>query len=217
VEDEDKEQEKSVTKTFSPEEGLIVSLAENQTAVCWMDDRGVTQPLFVSDYGKSKGFTIKPAFLDEKKGQEPPEAKVAPKTIYDALFSVQFVVANVLVGRPIDLDTFYDRPLDDPEVLAMASRVSCVADADTDFPAHFSGEVQLRLTDGRVLERQVPDSHGTPQDPMSDDEVRAKFRSTAERRVPSEQAARISAIVDKLETLGDIGQLVETCVVPAAG
>ena len=35
-----------IRKDFSPEEGTIVSLAGNPTAVCWMDDRGVTQPFF---------------------------------------------------------------------------------------------------------------------------------------------------------------------------
>jgi 2-methylcitrate dehydratase PrpD len=145
---------------------------------------------------------------------EPTDRKVAPKTIYDALFSTQFVVANVLSGRPINLTTFYDEPLDDPAVLALASRVSSPPDRNVDFPQHFSGEVQLHLTDGRVVGRKVRDSHGTPQDPMSNDEVRAKFRSTAERRVSPAQAAKIAATVNELETLLNVGQLVEACVVP---
>lgn len=144
---------------------------------------------------------------------EPAERKVAPQTTYDALFSTPFVVANVLSGRPINLTTFYDEPLDDPGVLALASRVSSPPDHDVDFPRHFSGEVRVHLTDGRVVGRKVRDSHGSPQDPMSDDEVRAKFRTTAERRVLPVQAAQISAIIDELETLGSIAQLVETCAV----
>ncbi len=145
---------------------------------------------------------------------EPAGRKVAPKTIYDALFSTQFVVANVLSGRPINLTTFYDEPLDDPDVLTLAARVSSPPDPDVEFPQHFSGEVQAHLTDGRVVGRKVRDSHGTPQDPMSPDQVQAKFRSTSERRLPLEQAAKISALVEQLETLASIGQLVEACVVP---
>lgn len=67
----------AMEKNFNPTEGSIVSLADNATAVCWMDDRGVTQPLFVTDFGKDKGFTVKPSFLDDKREQEPPEQKVA--------------------------------------------------------------------------------------------------------------------------------------------
>lgn len=69
----------SVSKSVVPQEGQIVSLASNPTAIAWMDDRGVTQPLFVTDYGKTKGFTVKPDFLDDRKGQEPPEQEVAER------------------------------------------------------------------------------------------------------------------------------------------
>jgi hypothetical protein len=64
-------------KSFAPDEGMITDLSQNQTAIAWMDDRGVTQPFFVTDYGKTKGVSIKPACLDERKDQEPPEQKVA--------------------------------------------------------------------------------------------------------------------------------------------
>lgn len=66
-----------VRKVFSPEEGLITDLSMTSTAIAWMDDRGVTQPLFITDFGKQYGFTVKPNFLDEKRQQEPLEAKVS--------------------------------------------------------------------------------------------------------------------------------------------
>lgn len=69
--------EKSFEKHFTPEESQIVSLAENQTAIAWMDDRGVNQPLYITDYGRTKGFQIKSAFLDDARDQEPPEQYVA--------------------------------------------------------------------------------------------------------------------------------------------
>ena len=75
--DESKEAQKSLQKSFNPKEGTIMSLSGNATAIAWMDDRGVTQPLFITDYGKTYGFTVKPSFLDDRKGQEPPEAKVS--------------------------------------------------------------------------------------------------------------------------------------------
>lgn len=68
---------KDVEKAFQDGEGAIVSLTLNQSAIAWMDDRGVTQPLFITDSERSIGFTIKPSNLDDKKGQEPPEAEVA--------------------------------------------------------------------------------------------------------------------------------------------
>jgi HK97 family phage portal protein len=69
--------ENAMRKSFDSNEGLIVSLAQNATAIAWMDDRGITQPLFVTDYGRNRGFTVKSTFLDERREQEPPEEKVA--------------------------------------------------------------------------------------------------------------------------------------------
>ncbi len=147
---------------------------------------------------------------------EPAEVKIAPQTVYDALFSVQFVVGNTLTGRPVELATFYDQPLDDPEVLSMAALVSCPPDPGVDFPAHFSGELRVHLADGRLLESKVADSHGTPQDPMTDAEVREKFRATAERRLPPKQATRFAELILRLETLDGLDQLIDASIVPDA-
>jgi len=147
---------------------------------------------------------------------QPVAAKVAPKTIYDALFSVQYVVAAALLGRPVDLDLFYDQPLDDPDVLAMAEKVTCVPDPDSDFPTHFTGEVQVHLTDRSQIGRRVPASHGSPDDPMTNDEVHAKFQSVSGRRIASEQSDRIAGLVDGIEALADVTELIEACTVPGA-
>lgn len=64
-------------KVFDKKEGTIIPMSTNDSAICWMDDRGVTQPLFITDPDKTSGFQVKPAFLDDKKGQEPPEQEVS--------------------------------------------------------------------------------------------------------------------------------------------
>jgi ferritin-like metal-binding protein YciE len=70
-------QKSSLIVTKPTTEGVIYPLDLNQSAVCWVDDRGCTQPLFVTNFEHTQGFTIKPDFLDQKKGIEPPEQIVA--------------------------------------------------------------------------------------------------------------------------------------------
>ncbi|MGW4587760.1 MmgE/PrpD family protein [Amycolatopsis thermoflava] len=139
---------------------------------------------------------------------KPAEVKIAPKTVYDALFSVQFVVATALVRRRVDLGVFYDEPLDDPAVLAMAAKVSCPPDPHSDYPTHFPGEVELHLTDGRVLRHRVPASHGTPEWPLSSDEVRRKFLGNAGRSLPQERADAVAAAVGELESAESVAAIV---------
>ena len=144
---------------------------------------------------------------------EPAANKIAPHTIYDALFSVQYVVATALCGHPVDLGAFYDRPLDDPQILALAALITCPADPDSDFPTHFPGEVVVHLTDGRSVRRRVPASHGTPENPMTDTEVHAKFRGNAARVIDSDQAQHIAERVDTLENLPAISTLLQACMI----
>ncbi|WP_236794229.1 MmgE/PrpD family protein [Amycolatopsis sp. GM8] len=146
---------------------------------------------------------------------EPADRKTAPVTIYDALFSVQYAVALALTKGRVDLAAFYDEPLDDPGVLAVARKVSCPPDPDSDYPAHFPGEVVLRLADGRELRKRVPASSGTPDNPLDDQAVREKFDSNAGRALPSDQVRRLGECALRFDTLPAIGTLVDACVVPA--
>ncbi|GAA1853545.1 MmgE/PrpD family protein [Pseudonocardia ailaonensis] len=139
---------------------------------------------------------------------EPVEVRIAPKSVYDALFSVQFVAATALVKRRVDLGTFYDEPLDDPAVLAVAATVTCPPDPKSDYPTHFPGELELHLTDGRVVAHRVPASHGTQEWPLTSEEVRRKFLGNATRTVPQAQADAVADAVAKLESAGAVRAII---------
>lgn len=139
---------------------------------------------------------------------EPVERKIAPTTIYDALFSVPFVVAQRLTGGSLDLATFYDSPLDDPDVLAVAALVRHRPDPSAPFPRRFPGEIIVTLKDGRTAHRVVESSHGTPGDLLAHAEVIAKFEMTAGRVMDAGQVAGLIALVDDLEHAATISELV---------
>ena len=62
----------------------------------------------------------------------------------------------------------------------------------------------LTLKDGTRLEESAQQSHGNPQDPLTEDEVAAKFHECAEALVP-ESAAPI-AIMDLCYRLDSAGE-----------
>ncbi|MCX2730679.1 MmgE/PrpD family protein [Saccharopolyspora sp. NFXS83] len=143
---------------------------------------------------------------------EPAAVKIAPATTYDAMFSVQYAVASVLVRGRLDLATFYDDPLDDPEVLAVARLVECPADPDSDYPARFPGEVRLHLGDGREITHRVTASRGTPGNRFTDEDVTAKFLGNATRRIPRDQAEAVARTVRELGVESDVDALVASLV-----
>jgi len=128
---------------------------------------------------------------------------------------VQYVVASALSTRRVDLASFYDEPLDDPAVLAMAAKVVCPPDEKSDFPTHFPGEVAVQLADGQSLRRRIPASYGTPENPMSETDVTAKFMSNAARRLPGEQAQQLAKAVEQLDQLDRISPILDACTAAA--
>jgi 2-methylcitrate dehydratase PrpD len=143
---------------------------------------------------------------------EPRERRIEPPTIYDALFSVPYAVALALVKGRVDLAAFYDEPLDDPAVLAVAAKTFCPDDVASDYPKHFPGEVRITLKDGRTLQRREPTSRGTPERRLAPGDIEAKFLQNATRAVPERVAKRIVDMVWDLERLPGIGALVRECV-----
>ncbi len=143
---------------------------------------------------------------------EPRELRIRPPIAYDALFSVPYVVALALVRGRVDLDAFYAEPLDDPEILRVAALTTCSVDEQSDYPAHFPGEVRVRLKDGRVLRRREPYSRGTPERRLSREAVSDKFFQNSRRAVPTSRAEAIVEHVFDIENQNSIDDLLRLCV-----
>jgi 2-methylcitrate dehydratase PrpD len=143
---------------------------------------------------------------------EPRELRVNPPTIYDALFSVPYLVSLALVKGRADMAALYDEPLDDPRILALAARVWCPPDPSSDYPRRWPGEVVITLRDGRRLRRCEPVTRGGPERPLSAADVEAKFFENATRAVTDAQARQIVKSVQKLETLPSVNGLIAVCV-----
>jgi 2-methylcitrate dehydratase PrpD len=142
---------------------------------------------------------------------EPYEAKRRPRTPYDAQFSLPYSVAAALVDGRVDLDTYAVDRLGDPRVLALADRVVCRPDPDTTFPDGFPGRVQVRVTDGRVVEAREPDGRGGPARPLPARAIVEKFRANAGRVLPSGRVAEIERATLALDTLSDLRALMPLC------
>jgi 2-methylcitrate dehydratase PrpD len=110
---------------------------------------------------------------------EPADAKLAPRTEYEGKFSLQYSTAAMLVQGRVGVQTYTEETLADPATLALAKLVRYEVKDYPTYPAAFPGGVRVRTRDGRTLEADLPYQQGGPENPMSADEVRAKFRENA--------------------------------------
>jgi 2-methylcitrate dehydratase PrpD len=121
---------------------------------------------------------------------EPAEVKVAPRTEYEGKFSLQYSTAAMIVHGRVGISTYSDEALNDPRVLELAPRVRYETEDYDTYPAAFPGGVRIRTRDGRLHEADHAHQLGAPDNPMTEDDVRAKFLENA-RLSLSEEASEV--------------------------
>jgi 2-methylcitrate dehydratase PrpD len=124
---------------------------------------------------------------------EPLAAKHAPPNGYAAKFSLPYLLATILVRGRAGLAEFADEAARDPEVLGLARRVGYELDATIDYPRQFVGDVEITLTDGRVLRERQDRPRGGPDAPLTPAQIEAKFRGNAGLALPADKVDRIVA------------------------
>jgi len=114
-----------------------------------------------------------------------------PRTGLEGKFSIYHVLAVAMADGAALLDQFTDDRVADPAVAALRERVH----VHTDDAAHKdSARVVLKLRDGRTFDRHVAHNLGTPDNPMSDEQLEEKFVGLA---APVLGAARAKQVADE--------------------
>jgi 2-methylcitrate dehydratase PrpD len=67
--------------------------------------------------------------------------------------------------------------------------------------------VTIRLKNGQTYTREAQHAKGSPEVPMTPDELEAKFTECARQRITDSSAQRVMDYVERLETLANIRPL----------
>ncbi|MEW2355774.1 MmgE/PrpD family protein [Spirillospora sp. NPDC029432] len=131
-----------------------------------------------------------------------------PADITSAQFSAAFGIALRLVRNANGFGDYMNARLDDPELLAIARRVTYErAPASSPLPGEGPCQVSIELDDGSVLAAEVRSARGTVASPMSESDVITKFRGLAGEPLGEERADRVAEMVMNLERLPDSNRL----------
>jgi 2-methylcitrate dehydratase PrpD len=135
--------------------------------------------------------------------------KVVPRNTFDAQFSTYFAVAvSMLTGRAL-LDEFSEEKIADPEVLALAKKVTVVADPELQplYPKLYPARIIMTMRDGRILKAMVRTPKGDPEWTLTRDELLERFRTLAGRVYANDQVEEIISVVTSLEELERVPDL----------
>ena len=129
---------------------------------------------------------------------------LAPPTLEAAQYSVPFCLAAAAIHGAEALLPLEDALLGDPKVLGFAPRVTVAIapDLDSMFPRSVPARIAVRTPRG-TLSRTVLAPRGEPVNPLSDDDLRAKFSTIAHSRLAP---AISTSLLDGLDAF-DAGEL----------
>jgi 2-methylcitrate dehydratase PrpD len=123
--------------------------------------------------------------------------------------NLQYLMAVALIDGAVSFDDShsYER-MKDPAVLAVKRRVELVADrALMDPAAPRSARVEVRLRDGRTVNRFTRHAPGTKENPLDTNGVNAKARSLMSPVLGAPRTERIIERINTLERLSNTREL----------
>ena len=140
-------------------------------------------------------------------GSEP--EKLRPTSRETADHSMFYCCAAALTDGDVTLDTFKDERLTDPVLLDLIDRTEIVEDVELnkDYPKGIPNDITITCADGTKVNKRVDFPRGHAENPMTDEEVVAKFKRLARGVISDETAADILEKAWKLDTMDDMRPL----------
>lgn len=141
-------------------------------------------------------------------------SKYDPQTKETADHSLPYCIAAAAADGGLWPTSFEEEKLFDPRIRTLLSQIEVVANPEIDalFPGVKRAIATLTTTDGRRFTDTVDHAKGSPKNPMSDDDIIAKFRANAGGVMDTAaQDAIIQATWD-LESFAHIGDYMKLLV-----
>ena len=131
--------------------------------------------------------------------------RVKPPTLNSAMGSTQFGVALALVRGANGLRDYWEG-FKDPKIHELSTKITL---QPWDVAGYMGRQswVRVRLKDGREFYQASEAPKGEPSLPLTSEEIVDKFRGLASFALDEDQVEKIISMVERLETLEDVGAL----------
>ena len=133
-------------------------------------------------------------------------SKYQPTTKETADHSLPYVIAAAVADGNVLPDSFSDEKLKDPRIWDLLGKIKVVADSEIDamFPGVKRARVSITTNSEETHTAQVDHAKGSPQNPMSDEEIVSKFRANAGDILSKEQQDQVIDLTWRFDELEDI-------------
>ena len=127
--------------------------------------------------------------------------KVEPGDPYAAKFNIPFCVATALVYGQVGLSAFTTDRLEDPKIQEIIRRISLTRDAELGkvYPDRWPAVVEVTTRAGQTHAARIDYPKGDPKNPMSQEELLAKFHNLSTPALTEDQRKRTAEACLQLE------------------
>jgi len=132
--------------------------------------------------------------------------KKYPRNKETADHSSYYLTAIAILEGEIGPNQFRPEKYNDPRVRELIDKVSLKGDPSLD-KARPAGISEIITQDGQRYRLRVEYPRGHARNPMTDEEVAAKFEKMAAKHMAADDMRRLTEAVFELDTLEDIGKL----------
>jgi len=105
----------------------------------------------------------------------------------------------------------------DPEIVAFVPRIKIAVDSELESrgPGYrHAARVAVLTTDGRIFRREVLHRRGSPENPVTRQDVEAKFDANVSRLLGPGAADRLKSLAAKLDVLTDAKEIIDIIAAP---
>jgi 2-methylcitrate dehydratase PrpD len=134
-----------------------------------------------------------------------------PTTFHEAQVSLPYSVAAAYILGAALPEQYADTYLHRQDLRDLSALVD--VEPDSSLVRGVSCDMTVTFRDGSVFRSIVDYAKGSVQNPLTDDELRLKFRSLTAGLLPEGAAGRIEGLIDGLEELVDMNELMELVTV----
>ena len=136
---------------------------------------------------------------------------VVPSSPWAAKFSLPFCLAQAALTGRLQVDSFTEAALTEPDVVDLMAKVTFEVDPtlDTGYPRRWAAVVDVETASGAKLQARVDAPKGDPSNPLSAEELQDKFRTLATRTLEEESAERLRVRLEGLEELASMAGLLQ--------
>jgi 2-methylcitrate dehydratase PrpD len=130
----------------------------------------------------------------------------------EAKFCPAFMMSAIALRRKAGIHEFNDEFVQSEHVQSLMRKCECIFDAEIEAQGweKIRSTIEVDLTDGGTLVEHADERYrGGPDLPFTREELLEKFTDCASLVLPGDRANRLFEAVENIESLSDIGKLVE--------